>query len=75
MIECPSNSSGTIGTRARAGLIRVAVHYARLRQLAIRCRILFCFDPERQAVLLVAGDKQGKWSGWYKAAISLAEER
>ena len=42
---------------------------------ASEVRILFCFDPERQAVLLVAGDKKGNWSGWYKAAIPLAEER
>ena len=38
-------------------------------------RILFCFDPERQAVLLVAGDKSGHWKDWYKRAIPLAEER
>jgi len=38
-------------------------------------RILFCFDPERQAVLLVAGDKSGRWKDWYKQAIPLAEER
>ncbi len=45
------------------------------RQEPARSGILSCFDPERQAVLLVAGDKQGNWSGWYKAAIPLAEER
>ncbi|MGH3274053.1 MAG: type II toxin-antitoxin system RelE/ParE family toxin [Streptosporangiaceae bacterium] len=38
-------------------------------------RILFCFDPARQAVLLVAGDKSGRWQEWYKQAIPLAEER
>lgn len=38
-------------------------------------RVLFCFDPERQAVLLVAGDKSGDWRGWYHRAIPLAEER
>jgi hypothetical protein len=42
---------------------------------ASEVRILFCFDPERQAVLLVAGDKSGKWQDWYKRAIPLAEER
>jgi len=31
--------------------------------------------PRREAIFLVAGDKQGNWSGWYKAAIPLAEER
>lgn len=38
-------------------------------------RILYVFDPERQAVLLVAGDKAGRWSSWYTEAIKLAEER
>jgi hypothetical protein len=38
-------------------------------------RILFAFDPVRQAVLLVAGDKAGQWSRWYRRAIPLAERR
>jgi hypothetical protein len=38
-------------------------------------RILFVFDQQRQAVLLVAGDKSGHWRDWYKRAIPLAEER
>nr|WP_322750646.1 MULTISPECIES: type II toxin-antitoxin system RelE/ParE family toxin [unclassified Frankia] len=33
------------------------------------------FDPERRAVLLVAGDKAGEWSAWYRRAIPLAEAR
>nr|WP_322780906.1 type II toxin-antitoxin system RelE/ParE family toxin [Frankia sp. Cas4] len=33
------------------------------------------FDPERRAVLLVTGDKAGKWSAWYRRAIPLAEAR
>lgn len=42
------------------------------RETAIR--ILFCFTPDRTALLLVAGDKSNKWSGWYPSAIELAEE-
>ncbi|MER6991712.1 type II toxin-antitoxin system RelE/ParE family toxin [Saccharopolyspora hirsuta] len=38
-------------------------------------RILFVFDPHRQAVLLVAGDKAGEWNKWYRRNIALAEER
>lgn len=38
-------------------------------------RILFVFDPWRSSILLVAGDKQGKWNTWYRAAIPLAEQR
>jgi hypothetical protein len=38
-------------------------------------RILFAFDPVRQAILLVAGDKSGEWDRWYRRAIPLAEQR
>jgi hypothetical protein len=36
-------------------------------------RILFIFDPVRNAVLLVAGDKSGRWQEWYREAIPAAE--
>jgi hypothetical protein len=36
-------------------------------------RILFIFDPVRNAVLLVAGDKSGRWQEWYREAIPMAE--
>lgn len=36
---------------------------------------MYIFDPRRNAVLLVAGDKAGQWDAWYRTAISLAEER
>ncbi|WP_280426116.1 type II toxin-antitoxin system RelE/ParE family toxin [Nocardia carnea] len=38
-------------------------------------RMLFVFDPDREAIVLVAGDKAGRWSRWYDSAIPLAEER
>jgi hypothetical protein len=38
-------------------------------------RILFAFDPQRQAILLVAGDKSGSWSSWYAVNVPLADER
>jgi hypothetical protein len=38
-------------------------------------RILFAFDPWRSTILLVAGDKAGKWNAWYETAIPLAEHR
>jgi hypothetical protein len=31
--------------------------------------------PGTNAVLLVAGDKAGHWTAWYRQAIPLAEER
>ena len=38
-------------------------------------RLLFAFDPRREAIFLVAGDKAGNWDGWYREAIPLADER
>ena len=37
-------------------------------------RILFAFDPERQAILLIAGDKAGNWSRWYRRNVPLADD-
>lgn len=41
---------------------------------ASEIRVLFMFDPWRSAILLVAGDKAGNWSKWYRSAIPLAEQ-
>jgi hypothetical protein len=38
-------------------------------------RLLFAFNPEREAVLLVAGDKSGRWERWYREAVPLADKR
>jgi hypothetical protein len=37
-------------------------------------RILFAFDPLRQAILLVGGNKTGN-NRWYKENIPIAERR
>ncbi|MDO4260197.1 MAG: type II toxin-antitoxin system RelE/ParE family toxin [Actinomycetaceae bacterium] len=37
-------------------------------------RMLFAFDPERRAIILVAGDKAGNWQRWYKRNIPRADE-
>ncbi|MFT4295332.1 MAG: type II toxin-antitoxin system RelE/ParE family toxin [Micropruina sp.] len=37
-------------------------------------RILFAFDPERRAIMLVAGDKAGNWGRWYKKNIPVADD-
>jgi hypothetical protein len=36
-------------------------------------RILFAFDPRRVAILLIGGDKQARWSTWYRENIPIAE--
>jgi hypothetical protein len=38
-------------------------------------RLIFAFDPRREAIILVAGDKSGIWTQWYREAIPLADQR
>ncbi|GAA2817297.1 hypothetical protein GCM10010441_47350 [Kitasatospora paracochleata] len=38
-------------------------------------RILFAFDPDREAILLIAGDKAGVWNKWYDENIPAADAR
>ncbi len=38
-------------------------------------RVLFAFDKERQAVLLVGGDKSSNWSRWYRINVPVADDR
>jgi DNA-binding XRE family transcriptional regulator len=37
-------------------------------------RILFAFDPRRTAILLIGGDKSGRWNQWYAAMVPLADQ-
>lgn len=38
-------------------------------------RLLFAFDHRRNAAMLAAGDKRGRWSSWYATAVPLADQR
>ena len=46
-----------------------------LRPRSSQIRLLFAFDPERSAIVLVAGDKTNYWNIWYRKNIPIAEER
>ena len=46
-----------------------------LRPAGTSIRILFIFDPDRQAILLLGGDKAGSWRRWYDRNIPIAEQR
>jgi hypothetical protein len=37
-------------------------------------RVLFAFDPVRQAVLLIGGDKASQWEAWYRRNIPIADD-
>lgn len=36
-------------------------------------RVLFIFDEESTAILLLGGDKQGNWTDWYTVNIPIAD--
>jgi hypothetical protein len=38
-------------------------------------RVLFAFDRQRKAILLVGGDKSGDWGGWYRRNVPIADDR
>lgn len=38
-------------------------------------RVLFAFDLERRAILLVGGDKSENWTAWYEVNIPIADGR
>ena len=44
-----------------------------LRPRGTSIRILFAFDPRRVAILLLGGDKTGRWQTWYDEAIPIAD--
>lgn len=70
--------NGPSAKRPVVGEIKGSVHDPRMKEL--RCgtgsaiRVLFVFDPARQAVLLVGGAKAGKWNQWYREAIPEADK-
>ena len=37
-------------------------------------RVLFMFDPRRQVILLLGGDKSGAWNAWYEWAVPVADD-
>jgi hypothetical protein len=38
-------------------------------------RVLFAFDQQRKAILLLGGDKSDDWRGWYRRNIPIADNR
>jgi hypothetical protein len=45
-----------------------------LRSAGGHIRILFAFDPDRNAILLIGGDKSGQWRRWYSEHILIADD-
>jgi hypothetical protein len=39
-----------------------------------KLRVLFAFDPRTQAVLLLGGSKEDRWTEWYEESIPMADD-
>lgn len=73
-IDLLAESGPALGRPAVDSITGSQVH--NLRELrASTIRVLFAFDPQRRAVLLVAGDKAGSWASWYTTNVPVAERR
>lgn len=46
-----------------------------LRPRGKNLRLFFAFDPDRRAIILVAGDKTNNWIKWYEENIPIADQR
>lgn len=48
--------------------------HANMKELRVRhIRILFAFDPNQQALLLIGGNKEGRWDRWYDEYVPEAD--
>src|SRR5436309_5481175 len=45
-----------------------------LRPRGGNIRVLFAFNPLRTAILLIGGDKTGRWQDWYGEMIQRADD-
>lgn len=68
-------SRGPALGRPAADRIKASRHHnmKELRSIGGHLRVLFAFDPVRQAILLIGGDKTGDWTTWYEGNIPLAD--
>lgn len=63
--------------RPTVGEIQSSRHAPQMKELRVssegQLRVLFAFDPRRTAILLLGGNKSGRWSEWYRTAILEAD--
>jgi hypothetical protein len=63
----------TLGSPHVEKIRRTNLHKLKEVRVDRGIRLLFAFDSNRDAVMLVGGDKTGKWNRWYPENIKLAE--
>lgn len=61
--------------RPRVDTIKGSRHPNMKELRAGTVRVLFAFDPERMAILLIGGGKARQWQQWYVESIPVADDR
>ena len=73
MIDHVVDGGPTLGSPHVEKIQRTNLHRLKEMRVDRGIRVLFAFDSNRDAVMLVGGDKTGKWNGWYEPNIKRAE--
>lgn len=65
--------------RPYSGEIKTSEFDPRMKELicdvgGTRIRVLYIFDQRQVAILLLGGDKAGKWISWYEQNIPVADQ-
>jgi hypothetical protein len=63
----------TLGRPDVGTIKRSRLHKLKEARIDRGTRVMFAFDSNRNAVLLLGGDKTGKWNRWYPSTIREAE--
>jgi len=69
-------SEGPALRRPLSGQIKSS-RYKNMKELIppqANIRILYIFDPDQNAILLLGGDKTSDWAGWYAKNVPIADE-
>ena len=69
-------SEGPALRRPLSGQIKSS-RYGNMKELIppqANIRILYVFDPDQNAILLLGGDKTNDWAGWYERNVPVADE-
>jgi hypothetical protein len=66
-------------SRPRSAPIRSSRHRDVMRELRVSSvksadiRVFYAFDPRRMAILLIGGDKAGRWDKFYDQYVAMAD--
>jgi hypothetical protein len=63
----------TLGRPHVDGIKGSRLHKLKEARIDRGTRVLFAFDSNRNAVMLLGGDKTGKWNRWYPSNVRQAE--